>query len=518
MFKLLKKEDLKKIGTWFKNGSSSLGEALLQTTTGLGAVGCLMDFIHEAVQETSNKARLKESGFGFVALALAFLGLDTLEGKRAEAKNNRIIKVNTKNDESKAKTHKSNCKAEADAYTQKRHADADLYRAKAEVDVWKAEAMNALRSNEHQPNEEKQMNQEGSEDAFENDEPLPPIVQDNSFDLDFTSNRLFDKIIHRGDVGMFFGPKGIGKSIVSYWIALNVAEGKHITVWKDVESNPNPVPPTKVLYYDLELSPMDIHERFGQYGYEFPKNFIRHDKTQIKSQQDIIRDLRANVVQAKRGEDLFAVVDNIKKAMEITCAQTVKPFLNDLDTVVNMAKNKGVTLTVLIVNHPTKDFKPGDSLELGDAAGATDLRDYLNFVLAIEPIKLSRKHKILKVLNNRAGMEPENVAVVKLENKAPYTHPVVLCEMDEKKALSIDKKQFDAFLEGATVNPSSTDKCRGSRTGLTHEDKLEIYRLSKEDGLSQGKLAKKFGVSKPTIKKIIDRIDDELVQQGQQGT
>lgn len=518
MFKLLKKEDLKKLGNWFKLGSGSKGKSDLKAVIGTGAVKLLLDFIEELVQEAPNKAKLKGSGIGFLALAGTLLGLDTLEGKRTEANNNEKIRVKTEADKSEANKYESNCKAEADAYTQKRQADAELYEAKAKVDVWKAKSMNTLRSDEHQPNEEKQMDQEGSEDAFENDEPLPPIVQGNGFDLDFTSNRLFDKIIHRGDIGMFFGPKGIGKSIVSYWIALSVAEGKHITVWKDVESNPNPVPPTKVLYYDLELSPMDIHERFGQYGYEFPKNFIRHDKTQIKSQQDIIRDLRANVVQAKRGEDLFAVLDNIKKAMEITCAQTVKPFLNDLDTVVNIAKNKGVTLTVLIVNHPTKDFKPGDSLELGDAAGATDLRDYLNFVLAIEPIKLSRKHKILKVLNNRAGMEPENVAVVKLENKTPYTHPVVLCEMDEKKALNIDKKQFEAFLEGATVNPTSTDKRRVDKTGLTHEDKLEIYRLSKEDGLSQGKLAKKFGVSKPTIKKIVDRIDDELVQQGQQGT
>lgn len=394
-------------------------------------------------------------------------------------------------------------------------AEAEKYRAKAETDVWKAEAMKRVRTDEHQPNEELQKVQEGS-DAFENGGPLPSVGQDENLGLDFANNRLFDSIIHRGDIGMFFGPKSIGKSVVAFWIALNVAEGNHLTVWKDVESNP--IPPTKVLYYDLELSQMDIHNRFGKYGYAFPKNFIYHDKSQIKSSQDIIRDLRANVAQASAGEDFFVVVDNIKKAMEIAQTQTVKPFLNSLEAIIDTAKTKGVTLTILIVNHPTKDFKPGDSLELCDAAGVTDLRDFLNFVFAIEPSKISKQHKILKVLNIRGEAEPETVAVVKFENEAPYVHPVVLCEMDEKKALNIDKKQFEAFLEGATVNPTSTDKRRVDKTGLTHEDKLEIYRLSKEDGLSQGKLAKKFGVSKPTIKKIVDRIDDELVQQGHQGT
>lgn len=397
-------------------------------------------------------------------------------------------------------------------------AEAEKYRAKAETDVWKAEAMKKLRTDEHQPNEEQQKDQEGSEDAFEIDEPLPSVGQEETPCLDFANNRLFDKIIHRGEIGMFFGPKGNGKSIVSYWIALNVAEGKHITVWNDVESTP--IPPTKVLYYDLELSRMDIQGRYDKYGYVFPENFIRHDNTQIKSSQDIIRDLFANVAQASGGEELFAVVDNIKKAMEITCAQTVKPFMKDLEKVINTAKAKGVTLTILLVNHPTKDFKLGDSLELGDAAGSTELYTYLNFAFVIEPTKISKQHKILKELSLRGETEPENVAIVKLENEAPYVQPVVLCEMDEKKALNIDKKQFEAFLEGAIVNPASSDKRKVNKTGLTHEDELEIYRLHKEERYSPEQLAKMFGpkckngtVSDTTIRNIIARIEKERQEQ-----
>lgn len=397
-------------------------------------------------------------------------------------------------------------------------AEAEKYRAKAETDVWKAKAMKKLHTDEHQPNEEQQKEQEGSEDAFEIDEPLPLVGQEENPCLDFANNRLFDSIIHRGDIGMFFGPKSIGKSVVAFWIALNVAEGNHLTVWKDVESNP--IPPTKVLYYDLELSQMDIHNRFGKYGYAFPKNFIYHDKSQIKSSQDIIRDLGANVAQASAGEDFFVVVDNIKKAMEITQTQTVKPFLNSLEAIIDTAKTKGVTLTILIVNHPTKDFKPGDSLELCDAAGVTDLRDFLNFVFAIEPSKISKQHKILKVLNIRGEAEPETVAVVKFENEAPYVHPAVLCEMDEKTALAINEEVFYQFLESGTANPTSTDKRKKSRTGLTHEDELEIYHLYKEKGYKPEQLAEMFGskcnggkVSDTTIRNIIVRIGKEQQEQ-----
>jgi len=497
-----------------KCGSSA--ESLIKAAVGIGAIVFGYKGAMELLKEQPNKQIVKNDLVGAGLLSLVFFGVRGLEHKDDESKSNQKIKERTAAAQAEAEKHKSDCEADAAAYTQKRQADADLYRAKAEVDVWKAEAMKRVRTDEHQPNEEQQKDQEGSEEAFEKNEPLPPVDQDNSFNLDFANNRLFDNIIHRGDVGMFFGPKGIGKSIVSYWIALSVAEGNQIRVWKDVESNPNPVPPTKVLYYDLELTPMDINERFAQYGYEFPENFIRHDKTQISSSQDIIRDLHANVAQAKRGEDLFVVVDNIKKVMEITCAQTVKPFLNDLETIINKAKAKGVELTIMLVNHPTKDFRSGDSLELGDAAGATELRDFLNFVFAIEPTKISRKHKILKVLNNRAEMEPENVAIVKFENEAPYAHPVVLCETDEKTALNITKEKLEAILKGATVNPTSTDMRKKSRTGLTHEDELEIYRLHKEEGYTPERLAKMFGpkcktgaVSDTSIRNIIARIEKE---------
>ena len=148
----------------------------------------------------------------------------------------------------------------------------------------------------------------------------------------------------------------------------------------------------------------------------------------------------------------------------------------------------------------------------------------MNFVFAIEPSKISKQHKILKVLNIRGEAEPETVAVVKFENEAPYVHPAVLCEMDEKTALAINKEDFYQFLESGTANPTSTGKRKRSRTGLTHEDELEIYRLNKEEGITPERLAEMFGpkcktgtISDTTIRNIITRVGEELAQQGWQG-
>ena len=148
----------------------------------------------------------------------------------------------------------------------------------------------------------------------------------------------------------------------------------------------------------------------------------------------------------------------------------------------------------------------------------------MNYAFVIEPTKFSKQHKILKELSLRGETEPETVAIIKLENEAPYVHPVVLCEMDEKKALSFDKTQFEAFLQCKTVGPTSTGK-EDSRTGLTHEDELEIYRLNKEDGIKPERLAEMYGpkckkgkVCDTTIRNIVARVEKKKAQQRQQGT
>ena len=350
-------------------------------------------------------------------------------------------------------------------------------------------------------------------DDAENSAPLPPIGQDQDFANELDGDRLFDKIIHKGEIGMIFGPKGCGKSIVTDWIALNIADGKNIPVFGGVEENA--IAKTTVLDYDLELNDKDIYRRFGKYGFQLPENFIRHDKTQVKSTEDILCDIYKNVKQAHRGDEIFSVIDTITKVGDITCSQSIKQFLENLEKITHEASSKGIILTTLLVSHPTKDCKPGDSLELSDAAGSTDLTRFLNYVIAIESTRISKEHIILKALNIRGEIEPENVVILKIENEVPFVHPIVLCEMDEGTALKLDKKQFEAYLEGLDVkSEDTTDKRKVNKTGLTDEDKHEIFRLHKEKGKSPEELAKIYGpkcktgtISDTTIRNFIREIE-----------
>ena len=425
---------------------------------------------------------------------------------------------------------KEKCKADSNAsktnneirvIKARAEAETESYTKKRQVDVEKAKQMYSIRhdNNESDTNMEKaeaqtlQQSQTTFMDDAENSAPLPPIGQDQDFANELDGDRLFDKIIHKGEIGMIFGPKGCGKSIVTDWIALNIADGKNIPVFGGVEENA--IAKTTVLDYDLELNDKDIYRRFGKYGFQFPENFIRHDKTQVKSTEDILFDIYKNVKQAHRGDEIFSVIDTITKVGDITCSQSIKQFLENLEKITHEASSKGIILTTLLVSHPTKDCKPGDSLELSDAAGSTDLTRFLNYVIAIESTRISKEHIILKALNIRGEIEPENVVILKIENEVPFVHPIVLCEMDEGTALKLDKKQFEAYLEGLDVkSEDTTDKRKVNKTGLTDEDKHEIFRLHKEKGKSPEELAKIYGpkcktgtISDTTIRNFIREIE-----------
>ena len=488
-----------------KESTRSFLKASGKTLAVGSGIACLFNMIAEIFKEKGNR----NSGviWGNFAGALAcggiYLGLDINERKNLEHKT-----------KTETQARKEIIEAEADAYEKKRQADAELYDAKAKTDVWKSEKMREFkRSDDESDNSCSTTTENECVDDFKEEEPLPPIGQDQDFANELDGDRLFDIIIHKGEIGMIFGPKGCGKSIVTDWIALNIADGKNIPVFEGVEENA--IAETTVLDYDLELNDKDIYRRFGKYGFQFPENFIRHDKTQVKSTEDILFDIYKNVKQAHRGDEIFSVIDTITKVGDITCSQSIKQFLENLEKITHEASSKGIILTTLLVSHPTKDCKPGDSLELSDAAGSTDLTRFLNYVIAIESTRISKEHIILKALNIRGEIEPENVVILKIENEVPFVHPIVLCEMDEGTALKLDKKQFEAYLEGLDVkSEDTTDKRKVNKTGLTDEDKHEIFRLHKEKGKSPEELAKIYGpkcktgtISDTTIRNFIREIE-----------
>lgn len=269
-------------------------------------------------------------------------------------------------------------------------------------------------------------------------QPLRPKQFDPNAPMeDFRSIRLFGSAIHKGDKCAVIAPKGIGKTALFMQISTAVASGTPTGLWPSYDEGEHA--PQRVLYYDGELTNLDMYNRYYQYGYEFPANFERYDKTQFRTADTLLTDLKWKVENdLADGDEAMVVIDNVTKILKTEQVSEVNKFNEKLDEIYALAKERGILLTLISIIHVLmKEYSPGTSLELKDAAGGSNLTNFDNAVIGIEQSKTGGKDILLKVMNSRGEPEPDNVCVLHPVGKDEGTHYhfEYLGEMPEEKAL-----------------------------------------------------------------------------------
>ena len=275
-------------------------------------------------------------------------------------------------------------------------------------------------------------------DVYPNIKPLVPKDNRSSVNcVKWEDLRLFASAIHSGDRGVIIAPKGIGKSALSMCIGAACASGAPTGLWPTYDEGCHP--PQRVLYYDCELTDTDMYNRYGRYGYEFPDNFERYDRTQFKDAYQILADLQWKVEhQMSEGEEVAVFIDNITKMLKTEQVSEINWYNEKLDEIYNLAHNRGIVLTLITVVHVlTGEYKPGSPITLRDAAGASNLTNYANFIIALEQPRCVGKYIIVKILNSRGEPEPDNVCILRRigKDEGTYYHFEYLGEMPEKMAL-----------------------------------------------------------------------------------
>lgn len=254
---------------------------------------------------------------------------------------------------------------------------------------------------------------------------------------DFKSIRLFGSAIHKGDKCAVIAPKGIGKTALFMQISTAVASGTPTGLWPSYDEGEHA--PQRVLYYDGELTDLDMYNRYYQYGYEFPANFERYDKTQFGTADTLLADLKWKVENdLAEGDEAMVVIDNVTKILKTEQVSEVNKFNEKLDEICALARKRGILLTLISIIHVLmKEYSPGTSLELKDAAGGSNLTNFDNAVIGIEQSKTGGKDILLKVMNSRGEPEPDNVCILHPVGKDEGTHYhfEYLGEMPEGEAL-----------------------------------------------------------------------------------
>lgn len=321
-------------------------------------------------------------------------------------------------------------------------------------------------------------------------QPLSPKRFDPSVPMeDFKSIRLFGSAIHKGDKCAIIAPKGIGKTALMMQISTAIANGTPTGLWPTYDEGEHA--PQRVLYYDGELTDLDMYNRYYKYGYEFPANFERYDNTQFRTADTLLADLEWKVENdLEEGSEATVVIDNVTKIIKTEQVSEVNKFNKRLSKIYDLARKRRILLTLISVFHVLmKEYTPGTSLGLKDAVGGSNLTNFDNAVVGIEQSKIGGKDILVKAINSRGEPEPDKVCMlhpIGMDEETHY-HFEFLGEMPEKEALQGELPGEDE------IQP---EKTKEEDPILAEARAMKAY---KDAGHTQEQTADKFGCSRGTF-------------------
>ena len=360
--------------------------------------------------------------------------------------------------------------------------------------------------------EESLKNQVNSE-VSEMDDPKPANEVVSSAPDDIKSTRLYADLIHKGNIAVVFGPKGEGKSIFVTQMLAGIVKGTPEDLFPEFGQQHEG---QHGIIIDFEQSRAQLKGRYGKEGYRLPedldfvcgKAFTKLEAFKVYLRNMIGKLTRSTVIG----------IDNLSKALPILQDESARDLFRFLSGCIESSKrDKGIDLTFVLVAHTNKEGY-GVSIGTEHLKGTSKVADFADLVLAIGPTRFGKGIKMLKVLHNRNEPEPETVLVMKKVESKPYLHFELVGKMREEDALPKrvknarwDMQYEDEYQESHEEQP----KCK-----FTHGDKVEMWRLNKEEHLSYEKIADRFKekgkvTSRQNIGNYVNEIVDEKAKEAQ---
>ena len=377
---------------------------------------------------------------------------------------------------------------------------------KAEDRQRRREEEETARKQEERQAEEAFQNQVNSE-VNEMPDPQPANEVVNSAPEDIKSTRLYADLLHKGNIAVVYGPKGEGKSIFTTQMLADIAKGSSEFLFPEYG---NQHEGQDGIIIDFEQSPAQLKGRYGKPGYRFPDGLrlVRGKAfTKLEAFKKYLK-----VLISKLTRSTVIGIDNLSKALPILQDESARDLFRFLSGCIESAKrDKGIDLTFVLVAHTNKEGY-GVSIGMEHLKGTSKVADFADLVLAIGPTRFGKGIKMLKVLHNRNEPEPETVLVMKKVDSKPYLHFEPVSKMREEDALP-NKAKNVKWEKPCEDNEQDDNEQQPEK--FTHEEKVEMWKLNKEEHLSYEKIAAKFKkegktTSRQNVGIYVRAIEDEM--------
>lgn len=294
---------------------------------------------------------------------------------------------------------------------------------------------------------------------------------------DFTQQELFGDYLRTGDICVIFSPPGEGKSAFTMQIAIGVATSKG-TKWFDGNDGENA--PQTVIMYDAEQEDYDIKKRYGQDGMEWPANLRRSKIRTFESKDKLLYDVEQRV--SKLYSDATIIIDNLTAVCPSMQGDDVRNFYDALKAYKESAKNRGVRVTYILVQHTTKELSY--PLNLSQMAGSSNISNFATAVYAISPTRCGNNTKMLVCLKRRDKAKSDKATVMHLEEH-PFLHFVFDKEEQQSEVMPRKIK--------ASSPKSSNKEAKEKKESSPTMKKQILELLASNPDLSDEEIIEKVG-------------------------
>lgn len=295
-----------------------------------------------------------------------------------------------------------------------------------------------------------------------------------------TPKMLFSEFWVENELAILFADTNVGKTILAVQIADSISRGVAIEGFK-MEAEKQ-----KVIYFDFELSAKQFQLRYTCADcevedvykfYPFDDNFIRAelDEDYEFNERDKVEGIINQIEQCVLENDSkIVVIDNLTYLNDdVETAKFAAPLMKRLK-----ALKKAYNWSILVIAHtPKRDLsKP---LTINDLAGSKQLANFIDSCFAINKSYKYDELRYIKQLKER------------FSSKVYGADNVVECSI--VKQSNILEFEFNGYgIEQSHLKEKTLEE---------KEQRLEEAKVLKQQGWTNVKIGKHFGVSEGAVRK-----------------
>ena len=302
-----------------------------------------------------------------------------------------------------------------------------------------------------------------------------------------------------GDLLFVVSEPGVGKSVLAFQMADDIAEGRESKLFHEPEGHQ---PPQPVYYWDAEMDSDDMKERYPE-GLSsnlirFPNATYRDGNYLLKHIYDVVSSLTTSAT---------IVLDNWKAL----CARIDAFYLlKGLAQLQKQFMERGERLTIIIVIHTTKEAIKKGEVDLGDVAGSAQITRAAKNVLFVNPTKTEGYVELHDAKHRASKKKKESVVVL----RGGVGHDENL----HFEALEnvMDVKEIQDVLNGWD-GTKKRSKPHGKYTLEEEEDVLRMYEETQSSREVAIEFEKRYGktISHATVMGIVNKYRAEKGKEAQ---